>query len=268
VLRERPLRPIRALGPLLALALAALALLAAPASAQSGSLTTLFSGINGFAGNTFDLEVLPPDGVVIDSLDVNVEPKTNNGTIEVWTRPDTAVGFEASLDGWTSQGSVEVTAAGLDNPTPVPISFSLAQGTYGVAVGVDFPSLTMRYTSTVDPQIFNNDVLKLTSGQGLGSPPLESIPFGPRIWNGTIHYTQPSQECRELKADQKKAKRKYRKAKRKARKRKKAYKKAKSSGDQQKIKKAKRKAKKAKKKARKRKRKYKKAKKAYRKACK
>lgn len=127
--REAPRRsPIRA-SLLGATAFALLFLGGAPAQAQEGSLITIFEGGNGFAGNTFDLEVLPEAGVVVKALDVNVRPfPAEEGEIEVFTRPGTAVGFEGTAEGWTSRGTAVVTSAGENNPTFVPLSFPLPQG--------------------------------------------------------------------------------------------------------------------------------------------
>ena len=263
-------------GLVVAIVLALLAFSAA--QAQALSLTTAFNTDNGNAGNTFDLEVLKPGGVEVESLDVNVEDGTGNtAQVEVWTRPGTSVGFEGSTTGWTSQGSFSVTAAGRDLPTPVPASFSLPAGNYGVAVGVtDYPSVTWRYTNG-GPTIFEDAELKLTSQNGLGDPVLNGgAVFVPRIWNGTINYSQLTAECKSLDGaltnansqlsaandaasaandaasaaneDVSAAKKKKKKATQKVKKAKKKLKKAKQSGNANKIKKAKKKLKKAKKK--------------------
>ena len=123
-------------GLLAAVVLLLLAFTSANAQAQAGSLTTAFNNNNSFAGNTFDLDVKHPAGVTIESFDVNVHSAGVTANVEVWTRPGTAVGFENSAVGWTSRGTASATSAGTDNPTPVPISFSLPKGAYGVAIGI------------------------------------------------------------------------------------------------------------------------------------
>ncbi|MGB2850952.1 MAG: hypothetical protein WBC01_04705 [Solirubrobacterales bacterium] len=268
-----------------------LALLAfSAAQAQALSLTTAFNSNNGNAGNTFDLEVLKPGGVEVESLDVNVSGAGNTAQIGVWTRPGTSVGFEGSTTGWTSRGSFSVTSAGTDLPTPVPASFSLPAGNYGVAVGVtDYPSVTWQYTNGT-PTIFEDAELKLTSQNGLASPLLGGGVFAGRIWNGTINYSQLTAECKLLEAalanadgqlsaandaasaandaasaaneDVSAAKKKKKKATQKVKKAKKKLKKAKQSGNANKVKQAKKKLKQAKKKLKKAKKKLKKAKRA------
>ncbi|MGI9557322.1 MAG: hypothetical protein ACR2N5_05195 [Solirubrobacterales bacterium] len=271
---------VRISGLLAAVVLLPLAFANANAQAQSGSLTTAFNSDNDSAGNTFDLEVKHPAGVTIESFDVNVDSPGATAVVEVWTRPGTAVGFEDTTVGWTSRGSFSATSAGRDAPTSVPISFSLPKGTYGVAVGAsNLPTVFWWFTAGV-PTTFEDAVLKLVSGQALDVPLLTGS-VGEGIWDGTIHYSVGSAECKALAdalADANSqlsaandevsaandevsaAEKKKKKAKRKVKKAKKKLKAAKQSGDANKVKKAKKKLKKAKKKLKKAKKKLKKAK--------
>jgi hypothetical protein len=142
------------------------------------------------------------------------------------------VGFEDTLDGWTLRDTAKVTAQGYDERTPAPVSFSLPQGDYGVAVGLlgASPDPDFAYTDDTDPPTtFENDDLRLTAGAGLGSPLLQDSFNEDRIWNGTIYYSLPSCEFATQKL--KKAKRQVRKAKRRLAN-------AKASGDPAKIAKA------------------------------
>jgi hypothetical protein len=235
----------------LVIALAVLAMSGAFAQGDTGSLTTIFAANNGQAGNTFDLSVLDRRGVVVRSLDVNLDPAGATGVLGVYTRPGTAAGFEDTLDGWTLRDTAEVTAEGIDNRTPAPVSFSLPQGDYGVAVGLlgSSPDPDMVYTDGVDT--FANADLRLTTGAGLGAPLLDDSFNDERIWNGTIHYSTPSCEF---------AKKKLKKAKKQVRKAKGALRDAKASGDPAKIAEAEQKLQKKLKKR-------KKAKRTKRKAC-
>jgi hypothetical protein len=186
----------------------------AQAKKASGSLTTLFDRNNNNAGVTFDLEVLARGGIVVKRFDANITATDENdltGPIQVWTRPGTAEGFADSATGWTSRGSADVTAQGENERTPVPISFRLPQGEYGVAFGApgSDPDLNVHYTN--GSETFENGDLRLVSGRGLDAP-IFSDEGGPRIWNGTIYYRVP---CEAAKKKLKKAKKQVKKAKRK-----------------------------------------------------
>jgi hypothetical protein len=195
------------------MALALVALSGAFAHGDTRSLTTIFDANNGNSGNTFDLSVLDRRGIVVESLDVNLDTDIGpNGVLGVYTRPGSAVGFEDTLDGWTLRDSAEVTAQGFNERTPAPVSFSLPKGDYGVAVGLlgADPDPAFVYTDGVDT--FENADLRLTTGAGLGSPLLDDSFNEERIWNGTIYYSTPS--CEFAKNKLKKAKKQVKKAKR------------------------------------------------------
>jgi hypothetical protein len=193
----------------------AFATLQANAGRVSGSLTTTFAGGNSNAGVTFDLQVLARGGVVVKRLDLNLDDDDVGETapVQVWTRPDTAVGFEDSEAGWTSRGTVEVTALAEGTPTRLPLSFRLPQGDYGVAIGFpgSSPDVSLAYTNGSDT--YEDRALRLVTGRGLGSPILDNGGVGsPRIWNGTIHYRVP---CEAAKKKLKKAKKQVKRGKRK-----------------------------------------------------
>jgi hypothetical protein len=173
-----------------AAAIACASSLAAATSAHAASLTTTFASNNGFAGNTFDLVVFPANavGVRVTSLDVNLVDTGSEAQVQVWTRPGSSAGFTNNdPSGWTHRGTTAVTPAGADNPTSVPVSFSLPNGSYGVLVAGVGNSSSMRYTNGSDT--FEDDALRLTSAAGLGTPVFGGgSVFANRIWNGTIHY--------------------------------------------------------------------------------
>ncbi len=162
----------------------------APGAAEGvpgSSLTTTFASNNGQSGNSFDLRVLGRSGVKVESLDVNLDSGTR--TVEVWTRPGTATGFDNAAAGWTSRGSATVVSAGQDNPTPLPVSFFLPPGNYGVIVALTDGSTAMNYTNG-GPTTYEDGFLRIISRNGLADPVLTGAGvFVGRIWNGTIHYT-------------------------------------------------------------------------------
>jgi hypothetical protein len=157
---------------------------------ETGSLTTTFESNNSGRGNTFDLEVLPPQGVVITSFNVHLNaPAGEERQLDVWTRPETSVGFEEDPTGWTNRGRLTVASGGLGNPTPLPLSFSLSQGSYGFAISLTGTQCCVRYTNG-PPTTFEDAALRLTSGSGVAQGPIfgGGTLFAERIWNGTIHY--------------------------------------------------------------------------------
>lgn len=216
-----------------------LTLFGVTADARAAQLTTQFNANNGQKGNTFDLQV-GPGGVTIWRLDLNATGPP--GPVELWTREGTSVGFEGSQAGWSPRGTANVNPAGLNLPTPFPIEFSLPPGAHGVAVGMTNGGI-LEYTNgppTLFPGLDGN--LNLTSRNGLGPPLLAGGGiFNDRIWNGTIHYRTPSDECADARKRYDRAKKKAKKAKKKLRKAKRRY-----GTSSSKYKKAKRKYKKAK----------------------
>jgi hypothetical protein len=187
----------------------------AEAKKASGSLTTTFESNNSNAGISFDLDVLPRGGIDVKRLDANLQDE-GSGPVQLWTRPGTAEGFVESAAGWTSRGSITVAPQGMDAPTPVPISFHLDQGSYGVVFGSPDGDPGVHYTDSGSPAFaeeFENNALRLTVGRGLDSPLLSLGSEGsPRLFNGTIYYRVP---CEAAKKKLKKAKKQVKKAKRK-----------------------------------------------------
>ncbi len=157
------------------------------ALASGHSLTTTFESTNGSAGSAFDLEVKPATGVRIDSLDVNL-----NGTgipVSVYTRPGPVGTSTNSLDGWTLRDTVAVTSRGYNQPTPVPITFHLAQGTWGVAVIHNSGRDASFGNSYRAGPVFADDALTLTTSGSWNSPAFASQYYTSYAWNGTLHYT-------------------------------------------------------------------------------
>jgi len=150
-------------------------------------LTTFFTGGNSFAGNMFDVTASGADDVLIDKFDVNVT--AGSGTISVYTRPGSYVGFEGAAAGWTLMGSEVVTGAGSNLPTQVNVGgLTIPAGqTYGFYVTVsDYPSLTMNYTN--GDNVFSDANITIATGVGKGNPDFTGSTFASRSWNGTIYY--------------------------------------------------------------------------------
>ena len=160
--------------------------------AGGGSLTTLFASNNGFAGNTFDLEVLGPDDLIITSFDVNIETGASGPkTVTVYYRLGTSVGSENTPGAWTLMGSESgITSAGVDLPTPVNVGgLTMVPGqVYGIYV--DLTSYdggdALVYTNG-GPTVFANADLQLTTNTGQAAPTFSGS-FFPRQFNGTVYY--------------------------------------------------------------------------------
>jgi hypothetical protein len=158
-------------------------------SGLSESLTTTFAQGNGSSGNIFDV-------VTINELDITAfdvqTSSTGTGTIDIYWRAGTGYQSTSGSTGWTFLETVSVTGNGTVGSTYVPLTnpLSLAKAkTYSIQID---SSLGIKYTNggsvgTVTAQDAN---LQITEGYGCSS--LFSCSFSPRIWNGTIHYTQGS----------------------------------------------------------------------------
>ncbi len=156
----------------------------------TGSLTTLFTSDNGYAGNMFDVQV--NRSLTILGFDVNLSNPGSTNTVSVYYRLGTSVGHETSSSGWTLVGTdSNVVSSGTNAPTHVNIGgLSLEPGqVYGFYVDLaSYGSTSMNYTNG-GPTTFSNADMSLTTNCGNGTPAFTSNIFYPRQWNGTIYYT-------------------------------------------------------------------------------
>lgn len=161
----------------------ALSLAALPAGAAS--ITTTFTGINGFSGNMFSATI--SKSLTITSLDVDVT--TGAETIQVYEKAGTYVGFETTPAAWTLESSTTITGLGEGLSTPVTLTpFSLLAGnTYSLYVTISAPNTATMFYSDGDSTYSNAD-LSLSLGEGLGGLFGPSGVFASRTWNGTINY--------------------------------------------------------------------------------
>ena len=161
--------------------------------AQSrGSITTHFSGGNGFCGNSFDV-TFNADASITD-MDVHWSIAGELLNVEVYYRTGTAYGFETNPSGWTLMDTVTgVTAAGLGLPTNLGgLTGSptfLAGQTYGIIFYVsnyDVLGGSIQYTN--GQNTYSNTEVTLLTHAGVAFPIFTSI-FYPREWNGTLYYS-------------------------------------------------------------------------------
>jgi hypothetical protein len=169
-------------------------LLATGAAASAQSITTGFAGTTILAGgpyngNFFDVTVVNPGGITINSWEINSSAAANTIiSVQIWYKEGTWVGFHSNQAAWTMLGEIPVTAAGPGNPTVVNLGgLNVPSGqTYGIRIGTE-PGALRYVSATSNTIVYNNDVaLELGAAQGaiFGTSVTQ-----PRWWNGTIHYT-------------------------------------------------------------------------------
>jgi hypothetical protein len=161
-----------------------------PVCAGAGTLQTTFASGNGHRGNMFDITAVTD--VVIDSFDAH---PAGNTTIAIYYRTGTYAGFETNPGAWTLVGTAAVTAQPTGTPTavPVPININIPAGsTYGFYV-TSTTGVSLHYTDgTAEGAIYAQNA-NLQVHQGIGIEyAFSTSQFSPRIWNGIVHYHQPS----------------------------------------------------------------------------
>jgi hypothetical protein len=170
-------------------------LFAAAVHAQS-PLSMPFTANNGLGAGAqvfIDLNVTDPAGITLTNLNVNTGTTTIGtvGTVEVWTKSGTYVGFEQNAAPWSLGASGAVIASGNNLPSPACLGAGLflPQGVHGVAIR--HIGVAVRYTgtgTTVPPVTTSvRNEVTLSAGKGQATP-FVSTPFSPRIFNGDIYY--------------------------------------------------------------------------------
>ncbi|MCF8372902.1 MAG: right-handed parallel beta-helix repeat-containing protein [Bacteroidales bacterium] len=164
--------------------------------AQSGTnslapgslLTTMVSG-NGQSGVMFDITAY--ENLTIDSFFVNVD---NTGTMEVWYREGSYVGFTGSQTGWTLAGSANVVFAGTNLNSLLPIGgITIPDGeTYGIYITFVSGSGINYTNGDGTNEIYQNSDMKIQCGHG-GA--YFALTFSPRVFNGTVFYSSGISGC-------------------------------------------------------------------------
>ena len=156
------------------------------------TINPFLSNNGGSAGGQvfFDVTVTKAGGITVDSIDTNTSDLAGNAvTMDLYTIAGSYIGNEANAVAWGAPLSTGAgISAGQDLPTNVDFAdFSLAAGSYGVALV--FTSVSAhRYTNgTGLNQMFSNADLSISLGAAMNVP-FTGAPFTPRVWNGTVYY--------------------------------------------------------------------------------
>ncbi len=170
----------------------------AAANAQAGSLTTLFAYNDGQDGNMFDVQVTSTTPLLVTQLALNLGSGFD-GTIEIYKKSGSYVGFETNSSAWTLVDTVNnVVSAGSDTPTLIdPVDFLLPGNATTAFYITDTSGFRFLYTvgTGAGNVAASNADLEILEGAGVAYP-FEST-FTPRIWDGTIFYQADSSAAPE-----------------------------------------------------------------------
>ncbi len=160
--------------------------------ANAQSLATLPPN-NGSGGVFMDLT--PGSALNVTSFDTYFSSVAGSlVTVEVWTRPGSYVGFDASNVGWTLHETATGTSSGTTALGPLPLTTPiLLPG--GTTTAVYLHATTtgggIRYqgTGTTSTSTFSNSELTLFSDVArTGTIPFGGSRFTPRAFAGVVHY--------------------------------------------------------------------------------
>ncbi|MGJ8667633.1 MAG: HYR domain-containing protein [Patiriisocius sp.] len=150
-----------------------------------------FAGGNGLTpgGNFFDINAL--NDISIQSFDVNIDAGT--GTVEVYTKTGTWVGFDSDPAAWTMVGSTTVTSVGENLPTALGLDLDIVMASGETrAFFVATLDIGINYTDgTVTGNVLASDA-NIEHLEGAGKTSLSTgLLFQPRNFNGIIRYETP-----------------------------------------------------------------------------
>jgi hypothetical protein len=155
-------------------------------------LTTSFAGGNGFAGNMFAVQ--PLRDIRVHAFDLHVEDPATLETVtaDVYYRAGYYVGHEQDPYAWTFLGSDSTAWNG--TPTRITIPGVELNGgtTYAFYIHLASYHAGQRLLYSDGFTTYQNDDLIITAGVGKGDEAFTGPNYLDRIWNGTIHYSQPA----------------------------------------------------------------------------
>jgi LPXTG-motif cell wall-anchored protein len=163
------------------------------AAGAENSLTTEYSANSHAKGQMFNVQNIGGQDLTISSFDINVTSDTGPINIEVYYRQGGYLGYESNASAWTLAGSAVVTAQGKNNVTHLPVGgIRLVAGeTYGIYIYTPDAGTDnyVRYTYLDTARVLQNAYLKISEGTGISGGRFVGMLNYPRLWNGTIYYT-------------------------------------------------------------------------------
>ncbi len=158
-------------------------------SGKNDSLFTNVSGTSAFMGEMFDVVALKT--VIVTGFDAHFN--TGSGTIEIWYRPGTHVGFTTSNSGWTLASSSTLTSNGNSAITPIPATLAItipAGQTYAFYIVANTgPNVRYSTGTSLGAVYAQNSEIQIL--QGSTGNIYFSVTTSPRAFNGTVRYEVP-----------------------------------------------------------------------------
>lgn len=161
------------------------------------SLTTSFTDSLGSFGNIFSIKIYD-NPINIFQLDLHTDI-VSSVTYDLYTMAG-AYGspLEHTITDWTLLKSGTTTGAGSGQGTPIqgfaPVTIA-ANSTQSFYVTLSTADIRYRNIETDFPEakvgdvyLKNND-MEIQIGHSVGSYPMQTSFFGPRVWDGSVHYT-------------------------------------------------------------------------------
>jgi hypothetical protein len=159
-------------------------------SASAGVLTTTFTGGLGQEGNMFDV-LTASHALTVTGFDLNLDAVIVN--VEVYQKSGTWVGFDQTPAAWTLIATISsVSSAGVGVPTHIDVTpFVLpASAVTALYLTATSPGLVYSEGTLVGNVAASNADLSILEGAAKSYPFLST--FEPRVWNGSIYYTDAS----------------------------------------------------------------------------
>ena len=157
-------------------------------------LSVGYAGGNGAAGSYFRVKA-KHSALYILGFDIHTV-NSGSGTVKVYHKTGSFVGYEATPGAWTLAQTFSVTAGSssgnggykvqdqMNFASPIAISGGASHSFFMIT------SLGVRYTNgnTFDSLKEETDDLAFYEGKGTGSEFSSTTLYSPRVWNGLINY--------------------------------------------------------------------------------
>lgn len=155
------------------------------------SITTTASADTGGYGNMFDVQTLVDVSII--GMDFFTE-RDYHVKFELWTKPGTYVGSETNSKAWQLVATGNVKGKGYNDFTKVPLGMwlhsvkILANSTQAFYFTLSGDDLLYSVGTEIDDAYTYNSHIIIKEGIGIAGFPFSQYFFGPRVWNGALHY--------------------------------------------------------------------------------